>query len=167
MKRVALIATVVTLILVACGTQKLSQAEKTARQIIIAQITDSLVVSGHFGVEMTAVFPQGASMRQLNYDYGIQLHGDTLRSYLPYFGRAFQVPYGGGKALDFSECIKKQTLTDMKKGEKELKIWVENSEDSYVYTLHIFPSGIVDLTVDSRERDRIRFNGHITKEARR
>ena len=151
----------------ACSTQKLTTAEKTAQQIFVAQTTDSLVKSLHFGVEVNTAFPQGASMRQLNYDYGIQVHGDTLRSYLPYFGRAYQVPYGGGKGLDFCEVIKRHTLTDMKKGEKELKIWVDNTEDSYEYTLHIFPTGIVDLIVNSRQRDRMRYNGHITKEAYR
>lgn len=158
---------IATLALTACGVQKLSQTEKLVRQTLIAQETDSLVKSRRFGVEVSAVFPQGASMRHLNYDYGIQVHGDTLRSYLPYFGRAYEVPYGGGKGLDFSEPMKRWTLTEMKKGEQQMKIWVENEEDSYVYTLHIYPSGVVDLTVDSRQRNRIRYNGNITKEARR
>ena len=142
---------IATLALTACGVQKLSQTEKLVRQTLIAQETDSLVKSRRFGVEVSAVFPQG----------------DTLRSYLPYFGRAYEVPYGGGKGLDFSEPMKRWTLTEMKKGEQQMKIWVENEEDSYVYTLHIYPSGVVDLTVDSRQRDRIRYNGNITKEARR
>ena len=146
---------IATLALTACGVQKMSQTEKLVRQTLIAQETDSLVKSRRFGVEVSAVFPQGASMRHLNYDYGIQVHGDTLRSYLPYFGRAYEVP------------MKRWTLTEMKKGEQQMKIWVENEEDSYVYTLHIYPSGVVDLTVDSRQRDRIRYNGNITKEARR
>lgn len=154
---------IATLALTACGVQKMSQTEKLVRQTLIAQETDSLVKSRRFGVEVSAVFPQGASMRHLNYDYGIQVHGDTLRSYLPYFGRAYEVPYGGGKGLDFSEPMKRWTLTEMKKGEQQMKIWVENEEDSYVYTLHIYPSGVVDLTVDSRQRDRIRYNGNITR----
>ena len=158
---------IATLALTACGVQKLNQTEKLVRQALIAQETDSLVDSRRFGVEVSAVFPRGASMRHLNYDYGIQIHGDTLRSYLPYFGRAYEVPYGGGKGLDFSEPIKQWTVTEMKKGEKQIKIRVENEEDSYIYTLRVYPSGIIDLTVDCRQRDRIRYSGNITREARR
>ena len=59
---------IATLALTACGVQKLSQTEKLVRQTLIAQETDSLVKSRRFGVEVSAVFPQGASMRHLNYD---------------------------------------------------------------------------------------------------
>ena len=120
-----------------------------------------------FGIEVNAAFPQRGNMVNLNYDYGIQVHGDTLRSYLPYYGRAYQIPYGGGKALDFSERIQRYTLTQGKKGEQQLQMWVENDEDAYVYTLKVYAGGNIDLTVESHQRDRIRFTGQLTAEADR
>ncbi len=155
------------LLFVACDTQRLSVAEKAARLQAQAQQVDSLVRGMRFGVEVSAAFPQRGNMVNLNYDYGIQVHGDTLRSYLPYYGRAYQIPYGGGKALDFSERIQRRTLSQGKKGEQLLQMWVENDEDAYVYTLKVYPGGSIDLTVESHQRDRIRFTGRLTAEADR
>lgn len=160
-------AVATALLLVACGTQRLSVAEKAARLEAQAQQVDSLVRGMRFGVEVSAAFPQRGNMVNLNYDYGIQVHGDTLRSYLPYYGRAYQIPYGGGKALDFSERIRRRTLSQGKKGEQLLQMWVENDEDAYVYTLKVYPGGSIDLTVESHQRDRIRFTGRLTAEADR
>ena len=162
------------LLLVACGAPRLSVAEKAARLAVQMQQVDSLVRGMRFGIEGThytydvnAAFPQRGNMVNLNYDYGIQVHGDTLRSYLPYYGRAYQIPYGGGKALDFSERIQRYTLTQGKKGEQQLQMWVENDEDAYVYTLKVYAGGNIDLTVESHQRDRIRFTGQLTAEADR
>ena len=158
---------VLAVLAVSCTTVKLTPEEKNAIKAAQIQQIDSMVTGRHFGVEVDAVFPQRGPMKRLNYDYGIQVHGDTLRSYLPYFGRAYQVPYGGGKGLDFEDPIKRWTIKDGKNGQKQLTIWVENSEDAYVYTLKVYAGGNVDLTVDSRQRERIRFTGKITAEAER
>ncbi len=165
--KAAILSVVTALLLTACGTQKLSVAEKAARLEAQMQQVDSLVRGMRFGIEVNAAFPQRGNMVNLNYDYGIQIHGDTLRSYLPYYGRAYQVPYGGGKALDFSERIQRHTLTQGKKGEQQLQMWVENDEDVYVYTLKVYAGGNIDLTVESHQRDRIRFTGQLTAEADR
>lgn len=165
--RTTILSVATALLLVACGTPRLSVAEKAARLAAQMQQVDSLVRGMRFGIEVNAAFPQRGNMVNLNYDYGIQVHGDTLRSYLPYYGRAYQIPYGGGKALDFSEHIQRYALTQGKKGERQLQMWVENDEDAYVYTLKVYAGGNIDLTVESHQRDRIRFTGRLTAEADR
>lgn len=37
--------------------------------------------------------------------YYIKVSADSLDSYLPYFGQARHIPYGGGKGLNFQEKI--------------------------------------------------------------
>lgn len=150
---------------VACTTTRITTAERDAMEALKARRVDSLVGSRYFGIEVNAAFPQRGSMQRLNYDYGIQVHGDTLRSYLPYFGRAYQIPYGGGKGLDFEAPMKRWELQEGKNGQKKLVMWAENEEDAYVYTLKIYSGGNIDLTVDSRQRDRIHYTGRIVTES--
>ena len=40
--------------------------------------------------------------RALTSDYSIEIRNDSVFSYLPYFGVAYNVPYGGGKGLIFN-----------------------------------------------------------------
>ena len=38
--------------------------------------------------------------KHLTSDYSLEIRNDSVYSYLPYFGVAYNVPYGGGKGLN-------------------------------------------------------------------
>lgn len=80
-------------------------------------------------------------------------------SYLPYFGRAYSVPYGGGKGLNFIGIMNYYEPRQGKKNEIIVEIGVENEEDTYVYSLSIFDNGNTDINVHSRNRELIMFSG--------
>ena len=93
---------------------------------------------------------------------------------LPLIGPKYLRPIASNKSPprlftihDFSERIQRYALTQGKKGERQLQMWVENDEDAYVYTLKVYAGGNIDLTVESHQRDRIRFTGRLTAEADR
>lgn len=100
-------------------------------------------------------------MKHLDYGYDIRLSGDTLYSYLPYYGRAYSVPYGGGKGLVFNAPIQDYAVSSQKKGLTKMDIYVENDEDCYAYMMEIFDNGQVDLLVRAQKREQILFRGKL------
>ena len=87
--------------------------------------------------------------KALSYGYYIKVSGDSLYSYLPYFGHAYRVPYGGGKGLDFAEKMTEYTITKGKGGRMNIDIKVDNREDRYTYHLEVYDNGRAFLDVSS------------------
>ena len=98
---------------------------------------------------------------QLTAPYYVEVRNDSLISYLPYFGRADYVPYGGGKALDFAVPILRIDITHNEKKQRDTYyIEVQTDEDYHFYELQLYSNGRASLDVRSRQRDLIRFEGY-------
>ena len=80
-------------------------------------------------------------------------------SYLPYFGTAYDAPYGGGNGLDFKEPIKEYKAEQVKKNKTRITIKTDHESDHLTYTLEVFDNGNVSLNVISSRRQSINFNG--------
>ena len=61
--------------------------------------------------------PMKGGSKHLTSDYSLEIRNDSVYSYLPYFGVAYNVPYGGGKGLNFSAPLSEYTSTYSKKRE--------------------------------------------------
>ena len=111
----------------------------------------------------TMVFPQGMNSRTLTPGYDLIISGDTVTSYLPYFGRAYTAPVGkndGG--LKFT--LVKPAYTMENDGKKYvIKIVPENKADVQELDLTVFENGRASLIVLSTNRQTISFDGHIEK----
>ena len=89
------------------------------------------------------------------------MRNDSLFSYLPYFGRAYNIPYGGGKGLNFSERISNYQESQAKNGLRMIDIDLQNEEDTYHYTIEVYDNGSSSITVMSRQRERISYSGEM------
>ena len=107
------------------------------------------------------MYPMRGSSKNVSYGYSVEVRNDTLISYLPYFGRAYNVPYGGGKGLNFSERIDSYQETQQPKGERVIDIELKNEEDTYHYTIKVFDNGNSSIDVQSRQREPISYSGEI------
>ena len=87
------------------------------------------------------------------------MSGDTLKSYLPYFGRAYHIPYGGGKGLHFNSIITDYQQGLVKQGLTRIVILTQNEEDTYQYVVEVFENANASIQVFSREREDIGFSG--------
>ena len=94
-------------------------------------------------------------------DDSVEVRNDSLISYLPYFGRAYSVPYGGGKGLNFSERIGSYEEALLKNGKHHIEIGVTNEEDTYLYTIDVYDNGNSTIAVQSRQREPISYAGRI------
>lgn len=102
--------------------------------------------------------------RQLTTDYTVVLRGDTMISYLPYFGRA----YSGGagfetkSVLDFKSVDFKLSKGVNSKKATIITIKPGDYTDVQAYTFTFFSNGRADLNVVLTSRSPISFSGSVS-----
>ena len=74
---------------------------------------------------------------------------------------AYNVPYGGGKGLNFSAPLSEYTSTYSKKGNAKITLKVRNEEDNYLYNITIYPNGSSNIQVTPTNRQSISFSGEM------
>ena len=112
-----------------------------------------------FKVEVNYMKPFRGPNRHLSFGYEIRVSGDTLYSYLPYFGAAYNVPYGGGKGLNWDAPLTGYQVSAGRKGATIVEMTAYNGEDYFLYSLELMPNGTAYLNVRSRDREPISFSG--------
>jgi hypothetical protein len=113
----------------------------------------------NFTVKVNTAEPMSGPMVVLTSPYSIKVKNDSIFSYLPYYGRAYSVPYGGGKALNFDDKMISYTQRITAKGMVEITVSVKNDEDTYKYRISLSPTGSASITVNSQNRQPISFSG--------
>ena len=79
--------------------------EKAARAAEQAAKVNKALKERKYKIDVERMYSMRGGSKTLSYGYSVEVRNDSLISYLPYFGRAYSVPYGGGKGLTFSERI--------------------------------------------------------------
>ena len=143
-------------VFVSCATQE----ERAARKAEQAKMVTDALGARKYKIDITRMIPGKGPSRSVS-TYSIEVRNDSLISYLPYIGRAYKVPYGGGNGLNFSAPISSYNETIKKNGRRDIEISVANNEDTYLYTLMVFDNGSSSLTVQSRQREQISYSGNM------
>ena len=151
-----LVLMLIAVLAAGCATQQ----EKAAQMAEKAAVVKKSIDSHRYVVEVRTMHPMRGGSVQVTSDFTLQMKGDTLVSYLPYFGRAYNVPYTGGKGLNFTALVEDYTqLRNDKKELTQVSFVCRNDEDHYRYVLNIYDNGEVDINLTSRNRERISYNG--------
>lgn len=114
-----------------------------------------------YKISINRMLPMHGGSKSVSYGYFVTVRNDSLYSYLPYFGRAYDVPYGGGKGLSFEAPIGHYQETHAKSGLCQIDIELKNDEDNYSYHITVFDNGNSSIDVQSRKRDRISYTGEM------
>ena len=151
------------LMLVGCATTaengvKMTKAEKRAHQI--AKVKEMLD-NRYYSVDIHMMYPQTYPSKQVEYGYALTIHGDSILSYLPYIGRAYRIPYGGGKGLHFEALIDDYREENVKNDLRRIEILTHNEEDRYLYILEVFSTGSASIYVSCENREHIHYSGEI------
>jgi hypothetical protein len=125
----------------------------------------ALLQSGEFVFKAQNASPMRGRTIQLTSDYDVVFSKDSIRTYLPYYGRAYMAqPYAS------TDGGIKMTTTDFnyKLGDKKKKRWnitVEPADKTSVQQLilNVSKSGYATLQVTNTNRDPISFYGYITE----
>lgn len=160
MKKNFLLLPFVGLLLSACVAQR-SSAEKAEAERHKAQLAKEMWEARRYTIDVNYVYPQRMAVKHLSYGYHVRISGDSLYSYLPYFGRAYRVPYGGGEGLHFVAPMASYQERIGKHGEKNVEIVVERAEDTFIYMIEMYDNGRSSIHVNSREREAISYSGQM------
>lgn len=155
---------VMVMSLAVCACSSLTQAERAERDAKTALAVENALAERRYKVEISMMHPRRGSAVHVSRDFSLEVKGDTLVSYLPYFGRAYNVPYGGGKGLNFTAPISEYHTAKDHNGATLITMQAVNEEDIYSFRLLIFPNGSSSIDLTSREREPISYSGQMEAE---
>ena len=156
MKQVLLslaLALLAVIALEGCATAE----ERAARAAEHAARVKVALTERHYKISVDHMYPMKGGSKSVSSSYSVEVRN------LPFFGRAYQVPYGGGKGLTFSERIGsyRESLVNRR---RHIEINVKNDEDSYLYVIDVFDNGNSDIVVQAQQRERISYSGEMVFE---
>jgi len=140
----------------AIHAQKLDKAE-----------VQNLINSKNFVFKAQTVLPMTGASRQLTSEYDVRLLGDSIVTYLPYFGRAYSVAYGEPGGIHFTSTKFDYKTEQRKKGGWDITIKPGDARDIQQLNFTISENGYATLQVTSNNRQPISFNGYVVERKRK
>lgn len=138
-----------------------SYAQKKKKAEDINPLVKECIDSKNYKIQAQSAHPNGWRSISLDSRYSVEVRGDSVFSYLPYFGRAYRLPYGGGEGLIFDAKITDYKVSVTKKGANEIKFRARTREDSYDFILTIFSNGRSSIRVLTENKQSIEFLGEM------
>jgi len=141
--------------------QKTKKELKAERELQKQKEIEALIDAKKFDFEAQKVIPQGGRFVILDYNtYFLKFNPEKTTCDLPFFGRAFNVPYGGDGGIKF-EGTPQDIKVEKKKKSYILKTSVKGKDDVYNLMFSIFFDGGATLSVISNNRASISYDGEI------
>lgn len=123
----------------------------------------NLVNDQRFIFTAESMTPLRGRMQILTTPYDVIVKKDTLICYLPYFGRAYQVPSNPNNVgVQFTSNKYDYTFSPAKKNSWEIKLVPKDMTDIREMTLDIYNDGSAYLNILSNFRDAISYKGYIS-----
>lgn len=94
-------------------------------------------------------------------DFRLLLHGDSVSSDLPYFGRAYSAPIGTESVLRFDARMTGFTSARTGSGATRMEFSVRTVEDTFRFRVELRGNGRAYIGVQPMRRDRISFDGDV------
>lgn len=153
---------VVACCLMACATTRDKATREAERQRVAAMVADSMA-QRTFTVEVDYVTPSRFAPRHLTTTYSVRVEGDSIASFLPYFGRAFRAePYGRDRSpLDFGSPIADYASQRERRDGYAVRLRTRNGMETLLYHIEVFDNGRAMVHVTSSDRDPISFSGNM------
>jgi hypothetical protein len=160
MKKISLgVAMLAIMVLTSCGT-----ASKTVRSEVdkaTAEVVTAMLQKEVYKMDFDRGYSSSGPSFPLNHPYYVSVIKGRVESFLPYIGRAYNVPYGGGEGLNFTAPISDYKMTQDRKARWIVTFDARTSEDRYRFRVEIYPAGEAYLSVQATQKQSISFSGHI------
>jgi len=136
----------------------------TSAQELDKEKVKALVESKNFVFKVQSVQPLGGPGRQTTGEYDLKFLGDSIVSYLPYFGRAYSAPDPGDPGgINFTSTAFEYKAKPKKKGGWNIEINPSDTKDVRQLNLTVSDSGYSQLQVTSNNRQSISYYGYIVE----
>jgi len=128
-------------------------------------LIDSLINSREFVFVASRALPQGMNSIDLTTNSNsVKFQPEKIESYLPFFGRAYSIDYGGDGGIKFEGKPEAFKVVNKKDGKGfEITVTVPVTRDNFKLSLFVSPDGSAILTVNSNQRSAISYSGNISK----
>jgi hypothetical protein len=141
--------------------EKTKKEIKQERKLQKQKETETLIESKNFVFDAEKVMPQGGGLRILDYNtYSVKFNTQNTVGDLPFFGRAFNIAYGGDGGIKF-EGKPENIKIEKKKKSYIIKATVKGKEDTYDLMFSVFYDGKTTLSINSNKRASISYDGKI------
>jgi hypothetical protein len=133
---------------------------------VLAQSLDKATVQNaintqKFVFKAQTMLPMTGTSRYLTGEYEVRLLGDSVISYLPYFGRAYSLTYGESGGIDFTSTKFDYKVNQRKKGGWIITIKPRDARDIQELNFTVSENGYTNLQVTSNNKQPISFTGYI------
>ncbi|WP_165454345.1 DUF4251 domain-containing protein [Hyunsoonleella pacifica] len=160
---------------------------KTSKEIATAQQYETfkaLIASQEFTIESDWAYPQltnamtqvlnsglmgpnnnGNSINLIGNANFLTIKGDSITSYLPYFGeRQMQVAYGGtDSAIQFNGVMEDLKIEDGKKNRKIFTFRAKSNAENFNVIITLFPNNTSQIVLNGNSRFSIQYSGQVKK----
>ncbi|MEO8569921.1 MAG: DUF4251 domain-containing protein [Ginsengibacter sp.] len=144
-----------------CSSTKSQSADKGD---FSADAIKNMIDSRHFTFVAESVNPARGRFRNLTSRYDVTVSGDSLTTFLPYFGRSYTAPIDPSQGgIKFTSTDFSYKVTNNKSNKWNVEIKPKDKQDVQQLNFSIFGNGSASLNVVSTSRDPISFNGHLQK----
>lgn len=124
----------------------------------------NMIDSSQFVFNAERVNPMRGRTRYLTSSYDVTLKKDTLESFLPYFGRAYQAPMDPSKGgIQFTSTNFSYIVQNKGNDKWDVSIKPNDNQDVQEMQFNIFGNGSATLNVLSTHKDPISFTGNIER----
>lgn len=162
MKKFRLFALLGLSLLIAGAQPLAAQSRKAKKEALVKEVKE-LLESGTYIIKVDKAYPMSGKAVHLTSYYALELTVDSVKSRLPYFGRAYSVPYGGGSGLHFDAPTLERHIAFDKKGNAEIRFNAKTPEDYFTFYLKVFTNGNTTIQVQPTNRQSISYNGELEK----
>ena len=152
------ILTFLSVFLIQCSSSRVSGTIDSSSQL------DSLLNIREFVFVAESASPMRQKVRHFTSPYDVKLTGDSLISYLPYFGSAYQAPMDPTNiGIQFTSTNFDYNVSAGKNNRWYIAIRPHDASGVQQFNFDIFSNGSATLNVTSTNRDPISFRGRIEK----
>jgi hypothetical protein len=157
MKKIVFLLLVLSIAFVSCVTLQ----ERAERKELMKKAVAEAVGKRQLHIDITSMNTMRYGSRTVTPDFYLELKGDTVRSYLPYFGQAYQSSMmSPSQGLNFETKAIGMKVSQPKKDLSRIEIDMRTDEDTYYYVVELYDSGQAYIHVRSQHRDPISFDGN-------
>ena len=149
------------LLIMAISIPTLSAQTKKEKKELKKQAVEKLITSGKYKIDVNRALPARGRSVMLPSPYSLEIRNDSIISHLPYYGRAYSIPYGGGEGLNFKAPLTDYKLDWDKKGTAKIKFTARSTEDKFDFDIDIFSNGSSTIFVNMQNRQSINFQGEV------
>ena len=143
------------------GCSTMTKAEREAKRAERAEYVTKVLDDRHYKIDIDMMHTRRAGSKTVASDWSLEVKGDTLVSYLPYFGVAYEATYGRSTGLNFTSPIKAYKDTGSYNGRRTIHLQANSDEDLIDYLLEVMDNGSVSIDVTPRKREGIGYSGNI------